>query len=102
MADACLYLLEQAEGKLADLFNNERPPLVNIGCGEDLTIRELAEMVAGVVGYSGKLIFDSTKPDGTMRKLMDVSRMKSLGWVASTSLRKGIFTAYQSYLEKVK
>ena len=102
MADACLYLLEQPESKLSGLFNDERPPLVNIGCGEDLSIRELAEMIAEVVGYSGKLIFDATKPDGTMRKLMDVSRMKSLGWVASTSLRKGIFTAYQSYLEKVK
>ena len=102
MADACLYLLEQPESKLSGLFNDERPPLVNIGCGEDLSIRELAEMIAEVVGYSGKLVFDATKPDGTMRKLMDVSRMKSLGWVASTSLRKGIFTAYQSYLEKVK
>lgn len=100
MADACLYLLEQPESKLSDLFNDERPPLVNIGCGEDLTIRELAEMVADTVGYSGKLVFDSTKPDGTMRKLMDVSRMKRMGWAATTSLRKGINSAYQSYLEK--
>ena len=99
MADACLYLLEQAESRLTDLFNDERPPLVNIGCGEDLSIRELAEMIAGVVGYSGKLVFDSSKPDGTMRKLMDVSRMTSLGWKASTNLRKGIITAYQSYLD---
>jgi len=102
MADACLYLLEQPENKLSDLFNDERPPLVNIGCGEDLTIRELAELIAETVGYSGKLVFDSTKPDGTMRKLMDVSRMKSLGWAATTSLRKGITSAYQSYLEKSK
>ncbi len=79
MADACLYLLEQPESKLSDLFNDERPPLVIIGCGEDLTIRELAEMVADTVGYSGKLAFDSVKSDGTMRKLMDDSRMKSLG-----------------------
>ena len=100
MADACLYLLEQPESKLCDLFNDERPPLVNIGCGEDLSIRELAEMIAETVGYSGKLVFDSTKPDGTMRKLMDVSRMKGLGWTATTSLRKGINSAYQSYLEK--
>lgn len=100
MADACLYLLEQPESKLSDLFNDERPPLVNIGCGEDLSIRELAEMIAETVGYNGKLVFDSTKPDGTMRKLMDVSRMKGLGWTATTSLRKGINSAYQSYLEK--
>jgi len=102
MAEACLYLLEQAESKLSDLFNDEQPPLVNIGCGEDLTIRELAEMIAEVAGYSGKLVFDSSKPDGTMRKLMDVSRMKRMGWVATTSLRKGILSAYQSYLKDAK
>ncbi|MFA6901904.1 MAG: GDP-L-fucose synthase [Gallionellaceae bacterium] len=102
MADACFYLLEQAESKLSLLFNDEFPPLVNIGSGEDLTIHELAEMVAEIVGYNGKLTFDSSKPDGTMRKLMDVSRMKHLGWVASTSLRKGMLTAYLSYLEEAK
>jgi GDP-L-fucose synthase len=102
MADACLYLLEQTEDRLTDLFNDERPPLVNIGCGEDLTIRELAEMISEVVGYSGKLVFDSSKPNGTMRKLMEVSRLRSMGWVASTKLHKGIFTAYQSFLKDVK
>ena len=102
MADACLYLLEQPESKLSDLFNDERPPLVNIGCGEDLTIRDLAETIAEVVGFSGKLVFDSTKPDGTMRKLMDVSRLKHMGWEAKTSLRKGVFAAYQSYLADAK
>lgn len=99
MADACFYLLEQPEQKLTLLFNEERPPLVNIGSGEDLTIRELAEMVAEVVGYKGKLIFDSGKPDGTMRKLMDVSRLKEMGWSATTSLRNGIDAAYQSYMQ---
>ena len=102
MADACLYLLELPESKLSDLFNDERPPLVNIGCGEDLTIRDLAETIAEVVGFSGKLVFDSTKPDGTMRKLMDVSRLKHMGWEAKTSLRKGVFAAYQSYLAEAK
>jgi len=102
MADACLYLMEQPESKLSSLFNDRHPPLVNIGCGEDLTIRELAETIAKVVGYNEKLIFDSTKPDGTMRKLMDVSRMNRIGWTASTSLGKGIITAYQSYLENSK
>ncbi len=100
MADACLYLLEQPDSKISNLFNDEHPPLVNIGCGEDLTIRELAEIIAATVGYIGKLVFDSTKPDGTMRKLMDVSRMKGLGWTATTSLRNGIHSAYQSYLEQ--
>ena len=102
MADACLYLLELPESRLSDLFNDERPPLVNIGCGEDLTIRDLAETIAEVVGFSGKLVFDSTKPDGTMRKLMDVSRLKHMGWEAKTSLRKGVFAAYQSYLADAK
>jgi GDP-L-fucose synthase len=99
MADACLYLLEQAEDALDGLFNNDKPPLVNIGCGEDLSIGELAQMVADIVGYRGKLVFDSSKPDGTMRKLMDVSRMRSLGWQAGINLRQGIALAYQSYLE---
>ena len=102
MADACLYLLEQADSKLSDLFNEEKPPLVNIGCGEDLTIRELAETIAEVMGFNGKLVFDSSKPDGTMRKLMDVTRLTNIGWVASTSLRKGILAAYQSYLTEAK
>lgn len=107
MADACVYLMNLPDEVIAtvlspDLSQSSYPPLINIGCGEDLTIRELAENIAGVVGYSGKLVFDATKPDGTMRKLMDVSRMKGLGWVATTSLRNGINSAYQSYLEKSK
>jgi len=104
MADACVYLMNLSGEAIDSVLSplSSYTPLFNIGCGEDLTIRELAEMVAEVVGYIGKLVFDSSKPDGTMRKLMDVSRMKGLGWVASTNLRKGIFTAYQSYLEKVE
>jgi GDP-L-fucose synthase len=98
MADACLYLLEQPESQLSGLFKDERPPLVNIGCGEDLSIRELAEMIAKAVGYSGKLVFDSSKPDGTMRKLMDVSRINSLGWLPKVGIAEGIMLAYQSYL----
>lgn len=102
MADACVYLLENIDKGLPDLFNDARPPLVNIGYGEDLTIRELAETIAEVVGYQGKLVFDTSKPDGTMRKLLDVSRMQNLGWKASTSLRKGIVMTYKSYLEKAR
>lgn len=102
MADACLYLLEQPESKLSDLFNDERPPVVNIGCGEDLTIRAMAEMIAETVGYSGNLVFDSTKPDGTMRKLMDVSKLKQMGWTATTQLRDGLAYAYKNYLEGEK
>ncbi len=101
MADACIYLLEQAEDKLADLFNNDTPPLVNIGCGEDLTIRELAEMVAEVVGFNGRLSFDTSKPDGTMRKVMDVSRINALGWRRKIQLKEGIALSYQDMLSKI-
>ncbi len=97
MADACLYLLEQPEDKLAGLFNNEQPPLVNIGCGEDLTIKELAELVAEVVGFKGSLTFDTSKPDGTMRKVMDVSKIRKLGWEPKVSLKEGIAQAYKDY-----
>jgi len=98
MANACVFLLEQSQDKLASLFNNEQPPLVNIGCGEDLTIRELAELVAEAVGFKGKLVFDTSKPDGTMRKVMDVSRINGLGWQRTTSLREGIALSYQDIL----
>jgi GDP-L-fucose synthase len=99
MADACIFLLEQDEDKLTSLFNEALPPLVNIGCGEDLTIKELAEMVAGVVGYNGTLEFDSSKPDGTMRKVMDVSRINSLGWKYTMHLKEGIVLSYKNYME---
>ncbi len=98
MADACIYLLEQADEKLGSLFNEEHPPLVNIGCGEDLTIRELAELVAEVVGFKGNLVFDTSKPDGTMRKVMDVSRINTLGWQRKMLLEDGITLSYQDML----
>ena len=94
-------LLEQPQDKLASLFNNEQPPLVNIGCGEDLTIRELAELVAEVVGFKGSLTFDSSKPDGTMRKVMDVSRINALGWQRKMPLKEGIALSYQDMLSKI-
>lgn len=100
MADACLYLLEQSEEQLQPLFNELQPPLVNVGCGEDLTIRELAELVRDVVGFAGNLTFDTTKPDGTMRKLMDVSRINGLGWHHSMPLKDGIGQAYRDMLSR--
>lgn len=99
MASACLHLLEQSEEQLDSLFSDVRPPLVNVGCGADLTIRELAELIQQIVGFSGKLVFDTSKPDGTMRKLLDVNKMTQLGWQASTSMRDGITMAYQTYLK---
>ena len=98
MADACIYLLEQMGDKLSTLFNNDHPPLVNIGCGEDLTIRELAEMIAQVVGFKGGLVFDASKPDGTMRKVMDISKIKKLGWRPTVGLRDGTTMAYKDFL----
>lgn len=99
MADACLYLLERPEGELQSLFNEILPPLVNVGCGEDLSIKELAELVKDVVGFDGQLTFDARKPDGTMHKLMDVSKLNSMGWQATTKLRDGITVAYTLYSE---
>jgi len=87
LADACVYLMEQGYGG----------PLLNIGTGEDVTIRELAETVAKVVGFQGDLVFDASKPDGTPRKLMDVTRMTQLGWQAKTMLKDGIELAYADF-----
>ena len=101
MADACIFLLEQNEARIASLFNEDKPPLVNIGCGEDLTIRELAELVAAVVGFNGNLAFDPSKPDGTMRKVMDVTRINKLGWQHTMQLKDGIALSYQDMLNKL-
>jgi GDP-L-fucose synthase len=84
LADACVHLMQQGYDG----------PLVNIGCGEDVTIRELAEAVMDVVGCSARIRFDTNKPDGTPRKLLDVSRLAQLGWRARTPLREGIALAY--------
>jgi GDP-L-fucose synthase len=97
-ADACVFLINLPPEQFARLIRKEdNPPLVNIGCGQDLTIRELAELVAEVVGSNGKFIFDSTKPDGTLRKLLDVTVQDSLGWSPATSLRGGLEMTYLDY-----
>lgn len=102
MAEACLYLMNLPDHKFKTLLASDRndglPPLVNIGVGEDLTIQELAELISKVVNYSGSLVLDNTKPDGTIRKLMDVSQINSLGWCASTSLRNGLDLTYKNYV----
>lgn len=87
MADACVFLMEKevSEG------------LINIGTGEDITIRELAETIMRVVGFTGEIVYDQTKPDGTPRKLMSVDRMSALGWKATTSLGDGIARAYADF-----
>ena len=89
LADAVLYLLQAYDAE----------PIVNIGWGHDVTIRELAELVMSVIGYNGRLIFDPTKPDGTPRKLLDVSRLTDLGWQARIPLRDGIGRTYAWFKE---
>lgn len=91
LADACVFLMERGIGD----------GLFNVGTGEDLTIRELAELVMDVVGYDGRIVFDTSRPDGTPRKLLDVSKMKELGWSAKTSLRDGIAAAYADFRERM-
>lgn len=94
-----LYVDDLAEAVLFLLENYDEPETINIGVGEDLTIRELAEIVADVVGFEGEIVQDPTKPDGTPRKLLDVSRINALGWRARTPLREGIRTTYDWYLK---
>ncbi len=89
MADACVFLME----------NGVREGLFNVGTGTDVTIRELAETVMHVVGFGGEIVFDSTKPDGTPRKLLNVERMRAIGWEARTALRDGISQAYADFLK---
>ena len=91
LADACVYLMDNYEG-------NE---IVNVGVGEDISIKELAQKVKEVVGYEGEIQFDTSKPDGTPRKLVDVTKLNSLGWKAGTSLDMGLKNAYQWFLDNV-
>jgi GDP-L-fucose synthase len=90
-ASACLYLLEKYDS----------PEIINVGCGEDMSIRELAELVCDVVGFEGELSWDKTKPDGTPRKLLDVSKLRGLGWTPTIKLRDGIAQTYDWFLKNV-
>jgi GDP-L-fucose synthase len=99
MADACVALLQLDEKRFRSALDTY-PPLVNIGCGADLTIRELAESVCEVVGFKGALRFDASKPDGTPRKLLDVSRMRQLGWSSRIGMQEGVALAYRDFLSR--
>ena len=111
MADACIKLMELPDADFDSLLgtrhsgpgarhSNPQPPLVNVGWGEDYTIRELATRVRRVVGYRGEIAWDSSKPDGTPRKLLDISRMKAMGWSPRVSLEVGLGYAYQDFLAR--
>ncbi len=92
LAEACVFLLK----------NYDAPEIVNIGCGEDVTIRELAELICRVVGFTGELRFDSSKPDGTPRKLLEMSKLFSMGWRPKISLEEGVASTYQWYLQSLR
>jgi GDP-L-fucose synthase len=107
MADGCVFLMKLPDDAFAGFLSGGSqqigaespplPPLVNVGLGQDLTIRELAEAVKGVVGYDGEITFDTSKPDGTPRKVLDTSRLRRLGWQASTPLELGLARAYGDF-----
>lgn len=89
MADACIFLMEQQQSD----------GVFNVGTGEDISIRELAEIVMDVIGFTGEIVFDASKPDGTPRKLLNVNKMRKLGWQARTNLREGIDKTYKDFLK---
>ena len=104
MADACIYLMNLTDEKFVSLLGSDEskagrfePPLVNVGVGEDISIHDLALTIGEVVGFRGNLIFDTSKPDGTPRKLMDTTRLHSMGWRARTSLIEGLANAYAEF-----
>jgi GDP-L-fucose synthase len=100
MANACIHIMENVD--FSDLVNSEeevRNTHINIGTGEEISIEDLAKLIAEVIGYTGDFYFDSSKPDGTMRKLTDVSKLHSLGFNHAVSLQEGIRRVYQWYLE---
>ncbi len=95
MADACVFVMDLPDEKFASLLTPHSPPLINIGSGQDQSILELAQLVKDIVGFEGKLVLDTNKPDGTPRKLLDSSRLHALGWRAQTKLEDGIRNTYR-------
>jgi len=104
MAEACVALMELPDARFDKLVASDpaspQPPLINMGWGEDFTIKELADRVRAVVGFSGEIQWDTSKPDGTPRKLLDISRMKAMGWSPRISLADGLRGAYQDFLSR--
>ena len=115
MADACIYLMEQINFeeiinqnnsklniKNSTLRNEVRNTHINIGTGKDISIKELAELIKKIIGFNGKLVFNTQKPDGTMVKLTDPTKLHSLGWKHKVELEDGIRTMYEWYLKEIK
>ncbi|MDP9039033.1 MAG: GDP-L-fucose synthase [Acidobacteriota bacterium] len=101
LAQACVFLLNLGDAAYSTLLTESEPPLINIGTGEDVTIRELAETVARVLGFHGALVFDPSRPDGTPRKLMDVSKLHALGWRHRIALEEGIRLTWDAVREQL-
>ncbi len=99
VADACVFLMGLPDESFDSLLDSSSPPLINIGCGEDLTISELVQLVKDVVGYEGEVEWDRSKPDGTPRKLLDSSSLHGLGWKMKTPLTEGIRSTYEWFLD---
>lgn len=106
MADACVFLMNLPDDRYTALLGSDEsvtgrfePPLVNIGVGQDVTIAELASLVGQVVGFAGSIVYDTSKPDGTPRKLMDVGLINRIGWRATTALQDGLRSAYAEFLQ---
>lgn len=102
LADACIFLMERLDRIYESVDPSITRQLFNVGCGEDLAIGELAEIIRKIVGFQGDVRWDDTKPDGTLRKLLDVGRLTALGWKPRVDLHKGIRMAYQDFLEKTE
>jgi GDP-L-fucose synthase len=100
LADACLFLGRMREDLLQNFFDNKHTPLLNIGCGEDRTVKEIASIVSEVVGYKGDIYWDRYKPDGTPQKLLDISQIEKLGWKPKIDLKNGIHSVYMWYLKE--
>lgn len=105
MADACVFLMQLDDAKYQSLLGSDvsktgqfEPPLINIGYGSDMSIKELAETIQAVTGYQGEIVFDSTKPDGTMKKLMDSGKLNGMGWRPSKDLKTGLAIAYSDFI----
>ena len=100
MAEACVLLLSLPEAEFSALLAHGGHPLINVGGGEDMTIAEMARIVAEVVGFSGRFSFDASRPDGTPQKVLDVSRLFALGWRPRVGLREGVGLAYRDFLDR--
>ena len=100
MADAAIHLLELPDDRLSERLSDKRPPLVNVGCGEDLTIAELAERVRQAVGARAGIVYDRSKPDGTPQKLLDIGLLRSLGWKPRIPMSQGLLATYEAFLSQ--